>query len=394
MRMRSRSGWAEWFPPSTLLQLARCHFSLGAIGGLVGLYFPAPHLFNLPVTAWIMSSADLASAALAMGYLSMALMAVSFLATLLGRRRDGTTLGAVPPSTWAFAAASAVAITLVAVTGYEKVLALYNIARSDFESESFSATKPWPPWYFASFGLAHPVLLMSSLGIASRAMEVAAGRPSLSPRIESLAIVVIGFGASVILVLAVVQPLLVADLALAVSTVSLVTALALGGLWLAAMLCGRERRLVPALWVAGVLALWIFAPTAYGLGGTHDTALHDTYYVVATQHWAIMIAVWFAWFAGWYGLFTEITGRHYLPWLAALQAVAALAGTALMLVPQILLGIVDARRYADYATAFAALNFYSSVGSYLALSSIVLFLVVLLLARKPSDTGDAGSARS
>jgi cytochrome c oxidase subunit 1 len=369
-------------------------------GGGWTVYAPLSSAAPYTVSWLPISAADLALVGLRLGYVSMGLMAVSFIATLFGRKGAGTAWGAVPPSTWAFAAASIVGIVLLAAAGYEWLL----ITRADLGNTFFSTPEPWPFRHLSSVDLAPPLLLICGIGVASRAMEVAAGRSSVSPRLESLAIVLIAIDACAIALLPVAQllPAPAGDFAggtivtagPGLSAAAALMLSVLAALWLAVMIRGRERRLVPALWVTGALILWACALGATWFVGTRglDRVLHDTYYTVAIEHWSVTMAACFAWFAGWYAIFTEITGRRYLPWLAALQAVLALIGTALTFGAQIWLGFMGMpRRYADYPDAFATLNFYSSIGSYLALSSIILFFGVLLLARRDADAaeGDA-----
>jgi len=107
-----------------------------------------------------------------------------------------------------------------------------------------------------------------------------------------------------------------------------------------------------------------------------DRVFHDTYFVVAYSHFAFQSVSLFAIFAGISAVFPSI-GRQL--WLGVVQAVLMLIGVVMTFAPQIYLGFRGMpRRYVDYTESFEALNYISSLGSFLTDSAIGLWIVIIL----------------
>jgi cytochrome c oxidase subunit 1 len=162
--------------------------------------------------------------------------------------------------------------------------------------------------------------------------------------------------------------------------------------WIATMWGGSITFKTPMVWAIG----FIFLFTVGGVTGVVlsnagiDTALHDTYYVVAHFHYVLSLGAVFAIFAGFYYWFPKMSGYMYSEFLGHLHFWVTFIGVNLIFFPQHFLGLQGMpRRYVDYPDAFAGWNYVSSIGSYISAFGVLIFLVLLadafLRKRKAAD---------
>ncbi|MEM9750668.1 MAG: cbb3-type cytochrome c oxidase subunit I, partial [Pseudomonadota bacterium] len=147
--------------------------------------------------------------------------------------------------------------------------------------------------------------------------------------------------------------------------------------WIATMWGGSLTFPTPMLFAVG----FIFLFTVGGVTGVVlanagiDHVLHDTYYVVAHFHYVLSLGAVFAIFAGWYYWFPKMFGYNYSEAIGKAHFWLMFIGVNLIFFPQHFLGLAGMpRRYIDYPDAFAGWNNISTIGYYITVVAVLVFL--------------------
>ena len=324
--------------------------------------------------------------------------AINFITTILNMRAPGMTIHKMPLFAWS-----------VLVTAFLLLLALPVLAAALFMllgdrveggTGFFDPARGGDPemfqhlfWFFG-----HPevyIMILLAFGIVSHVVSTFSKKPIfgyLGMAYAMVAIGVVGFVVwahhmyTVGMDVNLKAYFLAATLVIAVPTGVKVFS------WLATMWGGSIRFTVPMMWAIAFIFLFVIGGvTGVVLANAGiDTALHDTYYVVAHFHYVLSMGAVFGIFCGFTYWFGKMFGVQYNKWLASAHFWTFFLGVNIIFFPQHFLGMQGMpRRYVDYPEEFAYFNQLSTLGAYLTAASVLLFFVwvfeALIVRRKVED---------
>ena len=362
-----------------------------ALGGLIEPLFA----LRPPTTGWTLYTPlsiqqvnpqiDLMLLGLHLSGIATTIGAINFIVTIFTERGEDVSWGNLDVFTWTMLTQSGIILFAFPLFGSAVLMLLMD---RNFATAFFALPGGGPIlwqhlfWYFG-----HPevyILFLPATGLTSLLLPKFAGRKLFGFKFivySTLAIGVMSFGVWAHHMFTTgIDPRIRASFMALTITIAVPSAVKTFN-WMTTLWDGRINLTAPMMLLLGGVGTFIIG----GVTGVFlasipfDRVVHGTYYVVGHFHFIVMGIIAMSMVAASYYWYPILTRRMYDTRLAKVQAVTLIVGVFLTFMAQLVLGYLGhPRRYAEYPAQFTLLHQITTVGAYIIMGSVSLWVVNMI----------------
>jgi cytochrome c oxidase subunit 1 len=380
-RLNMMSYWV--FLLSTVVLVASFFVPGGAAAGGWTSYPPLSNATfsqgQWGVSLWIL--------AVALEFIAFLMGGINFITTAFNMRARGMSLFDMPLMVWMEVSASIIFLFAVGpLIAGAVMLLLDRLIGTGFYDPAAGGDPILFQHLFWFFG--HPevyVILLPGLGAVAEILPVFSRKPIFGYRMIVYAVIITGIMSFVVWAhhqfIAGIDPRLATPFSITTILISVPIAVTTFA-FIATLWRGSIQFTTPMIFALGMIALFLLG----GVTGIHngtpaaDIYLHDTYFVVAHFHYALIPPVFFAFFAAIYFWFPKMFGRMMNETLGKVHFALTFLFVNAVFLPQFVLGFMGHQRRIANPDFFSALQ--TPEAQQLQLISTV-GVVLLLLAQIP-----------